>query len=82
MPIGCLWDVYGMSIGCLWDVYGMSMGCLWDCGVALMGHEVFDLWCCKFTPIGFDWTYGIAIWHLWGASIIYGDLWCCRFAPI
>ena len=41
-----------------------------------------DLWCCRFAPIWFDWTYGVAVWHLWAASIIYGDLWCCKFTPV
>ena len=47
-----------------------------DCGVALMGHKVFDLWgpmgiygdlCfCGVGPMGFVGVYGIAVWDLWG----------------
>lgn len=35
-----------------------------------------DLWCCSFTPIGYIWTYGIAVWH-WRGAIGYCAV-CCR----
>ena len=49
--------------------YGIRRG-LWDCGVALMGHKVFDLW----GPMGMYGELRLSMWACGAACLHLYDL--------